>query len=140
MNGRTLVVTNDFPPRVGGIESFVLRAFVGVARIPLTLRSTHHMRPSGPAAMSRPDAPANWMSFCAAVPSSSPQAARVSVMARAATPGTTARRRVVSFKKLASQCRKYAMRGGSRELSVPLDWYWTPMKLGAVGNTTPQQT
>ena len=24
MAGRTLVVTNDFPPRVGGIESFVL--------------------------------------------------------------------------------------------------------------------
>jgi len=24
MTGRTLVVTNDFPPRVGGIESFVL--------------------------------------------------------------------------------------------------------------------
>ena len=24
MTGRTLVITNDFPPRVGGIESFVL--------------------------------------------------------------------------------------------------------------------
>ncbi len=44
MTGRTLVVTNDFPPRVGGIESFVLAM---VSRLPPDSVVVHTARQSG---------------------------------------------------------------------------------------------
>lgn len=47
MSGRTLVVTNDFPPRVGGIESFVLAM---VERLPPGSVVVHTSRQHGDAA------------------------------------------------------------------------------------------
>ena len=47
MSGRTLVVTNDFPPRVGGIESFVLAM---VKRMPPESVVVHTGRQEGDAA------------------------------------------------------------------------------------------
>ncbi len=47
MTGRTLVVTNDFPPRVGGIESFVLAM---VKRMPPDSVVVHTARQPGDAA------------------------------------------------------------------------------------------
>ena len=47
MAGRTLVVTNDFPPRVGGIESFVLSM---VRRLPPDQVVVHTARQPGDAA------------------------------------------------------------------------------------------
>ena len=47
MAGRTLVVTNDFPPRVGGIESFVLAM---VQRMPAESVVVHTARQPGDAA------------------------------------------------------------------------------------------
>ena len=47
MAGRTLVVTNDFPPRVGGIESFVLAM---VRRLPPEQVVVHTARQPGDAA------------------------------------------------------------------------------------------
>ena len=47
MAGRTLVVTNDFPPRVGGIESFVLAM---VTRLPPESVVVHTARQPGDAA------------------------------------------------------------------------------------------
>lgn len=46
MSGRTLVVTNDFPPRVGGIESFVLEM---VRRMPPDSVVVHTARQPGDA-------------------------------------------------------------------------------------------
>lgn len=46
MSGRTLVVTNDFPPRVGGIESFVLEM---VRRMPPDSVVVHTARQEGDA-------------------------------------------------------------------------------------------
>ena len=46
MAGRTLVVTNDFPPRVGGIESFVLSM---VRRLPPDQVVVHTARQPGDA-------------------------------------------------------------------------------------------
>jgi phosphatidylinositol alpha-1,6-mannosyltransferase len=47
VSGRTLVVTNDFPPRVGGIESFVLAM---VKRMPADSVVVHTARQEGDAA------------------------------------------------------------------------------------------
>lgn len=47
MAGRTLVITNDFPPRVGGIESFVLAM---VTRMPAEQVVVHTARQPGDAA------------------------------------------------------------------------------------------
>jgi phosphatidylinositol alpha-1,6-mannosyltransferase len=47
VTGRTLVVTNDFPPRVGGIESFVLAM---VQRMPADEVVVHTARQAGDAA------------------------------------------------------------------------------------------
>ena len=48
MPGRTLIVTNDFPPRTGGIESFVLAM---ASRMPPDQVVVHTARPRGDAAV-----------------------------------------------------------------------------------------
>ena len=47
MTGRTLIVTNDFPPRTGGIESFVLAM---ATRLPADQVVVHTARQPGDAA------------------------------------------------------------------------------------------